>query len=256
MEKQLIANKLKDARIASGLTQKEVALSIGRPQQTIAAWETARSQPDADTLYSLLVLYNVSPNTFFGYDVMSMDVSTEERELIFTYRKLDDFAKQLLCTVAREEARRFDTLNKNNVIEFSKPTSLDDEGSDNFIYFPLSEQDASAGTGTYLGPEAFRNIKVADNEKTRRAAFAVRVKGDSMEPIYCDGDIVMISRERPGVGDIALVTMDGCGYIKRLGMGTLVSENKKYKPIPLDSDNVIVNGRAVGILQPEWILEM
>ena len=41
MEKQLIANKLKDARIASGLTQKEVALSIGRPQQTIAAWETA-----------------------------------------------------------------------------------------------------------------------------------------------------------------------------------------------------------------------
>ena len=256
MEKQLIANKLKDARIASGLTQKEVALSIGRPQQTIAAWETARSQPDADTLYSLLVLYNVSPNTFFGYDVMSMDVSTEERELIFTYRKLDDFAKQLLCTVAREEARRFDTPNKNNVIEFSKPTSLDDEGSDNFIYFPLSEQDASAGTGTYLGPEAFRNIKVADNEKTRRAAFAVRVKGDSMEPIYCDGDIVMISRERPGVGDIALVTMDGCGYIKRLGMGTLVSENKKYKPIPLDSDNVIVNGRAVGILQPEWILEM
>lgn len=84
----------------------------------------------------------------------------------------------------------------------------------------------------------------------------MRVKGDSMEPIYCDGDIVMISRERPGVGDIALVTMDGCGYIKRLGMGTLVSENKKYKPIPLDSDNVIVNGRAVGILQPEWILEM
>ena len=46
----------------------------------------------------------------------------------------------------------------------------------------------------------------------------MRVKGDSMEPIYCDGDIVMISRERPGVGDIALVTMDGCGYIKRLGM--------------------------------------
>ena len=104
MEKQLIANKLKDARIASGLTQKEVALSIGRPQQTIAAWETARSQPDADTLYSLLVLYNVSPNTFFGYDVMSMDVSTEERELIFTYRKLDDF--QNSCFVLLPEKKR------------------------------------------------------------------------------------------------------------------------------------------------------
>lgn len=77
-----------------------------------------------------------------------------------------------------------------------------------------------------------------------------------MEPVYFDGDIVMISRERPGVGDIALVTLDGCGYIKRLGMGTLESENKKYKPIPLDSDSVIVNGRAVGVLHPDWILEM
>lgn len=51
MEKKVIANKLKEARLASGLTQKEVAIAIGRPQQTVAAWETARSQPDADTLY-------------------------------------------------------------------------------------------------------------------------------------------------------------------------------------------------------------
>lgn len=256
MKKEVIAQKLKDCRIAAGLTQQDVAAEISRPQSTIAGWESARSQPDANTLYSLLVLYNVSPNTFFGYDITSIDVSSDERELICTYRKLDDLAKKLLCTVAKEEAKRFDIPDENNVVEFPTPSSAESEKLDKFIYFPLSEQDASAGTGTYLGPEAFRNIKVIDNEKTRRAAFAVRVKGDSMEPVYFDGDIVMISRERPGVGDIALVTLDGCGYIKRLGMGTLESDNKKYKPIPLDSDSVIVNGRAVGVLRPDWILEM
>ena len=65
MKKEVIAQKLKDCRIAAGLTQQDVAAEISRPQSTIAGWESARSQPDANTLYSLLVLYNVSPNTFF-----------------------------------------------------------------------------------------------------------------------------------------------------------------------------------------------
>ena len=83
----------------------------------------------------------------------------------------------------------------------------------------------------------------------------MRVSGDSMEPIYTDGDIVMVSKESVLQDDIALVTLDGCGYVKRMGDMYLVSENKKYKPIPYD-ENVIVNGRVIGVLRPEWILEM
>ena len=52
MEKKVIANKLKEARLASGLTQKEVAIAIGRPQQTVAAWETARSHHGTLTVTS------------------------------------------------------------------------------------------------------------------------------------------------------------------------------------------------------------
>ncbi len=141
-------------------------------------------------------------------------------------------------------------------IEYTRCTALEseEEQDDNCIYLPLSEQPASAGTGTYLGPEAFTPIKVIANDKTRRADFCVRVQGDSMEPIYFDGDIVMISKERPGYNGIGLVTLDGCGYIKRMGMGVLESENKKYAPIPLD-ESVVVNGRAVGILHPDWIIK-
>lgn len=76
-----------------------------------------------------------------------------------------------------------------------------------------------------------------------------------MEPIYADGDIVMVSKEPVLLDDIALVTLNGNGYIKRMGDMYLTSENKKYDPIPYD-ESVIVNGRVIGLLKPEWIVEM
>lgn len=247
MKRDIIAKKLKEYRQKAGLTQQEVAAQIGRPQSTIAGWESARSQPDADTLYSLLVLYDVSPNMFFGYDITSMDVSSDERELLYMFRELDDFGKHMVRSVAKEASRY-------NWAQGS-PSSTTSEGGFNCIFLPLSEQSASAGTGIYLGPEAFRSIKVLANDHTRRAAFCVRMSGDSMEPIYGAGDIVMVSREPVHLGDIALVTLDGNGYIKRLGDKCLLSENKQYDPVPC-GDGVIINGRVIGVLCPEWIVEM
>ena len=85
----------------------------------------------------------------------------------------------------------------------------------------------------------------------RRTAFAVPVSGDSMEPKFHDGDIALVNFEPAEPGDIVVVTMDGLGYIKKLGDGVLLSLNKKYKPIPMKED-MRVNGKVIGILDPEW----
>lgn len=248
----LIAQKRKSA----GITIDELALRSGVPKGTLnKIINGITKDPQLETVKSIARALNCTLDDFDDAP-RSRCLSAEEDDFMHKYRKLDALGKKLVNLVVDTEVQRFEEDSKDNTIEFLKGSAEASDSEDNYIFFPLSEQDASAGTGTYLGPEAFHNIKVIDNEKTRRAAFAVRVKGDSMEPVYFDGDIVMISRERPGVGDIALVTLDGCGYIKRLGMGTLESDNKKYKSIPLDSDNVIVNGRAVGVLRPDWILEM
>ena len=67
MNKEEIANVLKNTRINSGMTQTEVSTAINRPQQTIASWETGKSQPDADTLFQLFDLYGQSVDEAFGY---------------------------------------------------------------------------------------------------------------------------------------------------------------------------------------------
>lgn len=67
MTKTEIAAILKNCRITAGLTQSEAASKIGRPQQTLASWETGKSQPDANTLFLLCDLYGVSVDGAFGY---------------------------------------------------------------------------------------------------------------------------------------------------------------------------------------------
>lgn len=185
---------------------------------------------------------------------LKIAITPEEKEFLARFRSLNDMKKK---TVLEVLDLALAATNKKSSLTVARPSNQNtpEKNFDNCIFLQLSEQPASAGTGMYLGPEAFRSIKVTENNKTRRAAFCVRVSGDSMEPIYADGDIVMVSKEPVLQNDIALVTLDGCGYIKRMGEMYLISENKKYKPIPYD-ENVIVNGRVIGILQPEWIVEM
>lgn len=104
--KMKYAQKLKEARTNAGLTQLDAARAIQRPQQTLAAWETGRSQPDANTLSELLQLYRVSPNDFFEYDDVPTHVSNAEYNHIKKYRTLDEYGKDLVDTVLDLEHAR------------------------------------------------------------------------------------------------------------------------------------------------------
>ena len=177
---------------------------------------------------------------------------------MYKRQELDDEGKQVLETFLN-----FAITSKSKqktVIKFPKraPTNKGlDNLDDNTIDFPnmtpvkISEQSSAAGLGVYLGPESFTEYLVQDNELIRRTAFAVPVSGDSMEPKFHDGDIALVNFEPAEPGDIVVVTMDGLGYIKKLGDGVLLSLNKKYKPIPMKED-MRVNGKVIGILDPEW----
>lgn len=62
--------------------------------------------------------------------------------------------------------------------------------------------------------------------KGKEADFAVDVAGDSMEPLYSDGDTVLVHAQ-PAVneGEIGLYVYRGDGYIKRQGDDRLHSLN-------------------------------
>lgn len=87
------------------------------------------------------------------------------------------------------------------------------------------------------------------------ADFCLTCKGDSMEPIFHDGDIVAV-RKQPVVenGEIAAVRIDNEATLKRVyrsgDMLTLRPENGAYAPITLVRDEIntcAIEGRAVGL---------
>ena len=86
------------------------------------------------------------------------------------------------------------------------------------------------------------------------ADFALRCKGDSMEPTFRNGDLVLI-RQQPEVeqGQIAAVSIDGETTLKHVyrhpGGLTLTAENPLFAPITVSADSdkeIIIHGLAVG----------
>ncbi len=131
---------------------------------------------------------------------------------------------------------------------------------DNIIHvdFHLSEQKTSAGTGVYLGDEAFETISVRLDllpkgyERDPSRYFGVPVSGDSMEPRYRDGEILIVSKEPFNIGEVGVVTLDGEGYVKLVGNGVLCSLNPAYNDIPIN-ESIRFMGKVVGVLDPAEI---
>ena len=77
--KEEIGQIIKASRLSAGLTQKQVAEFLNRPQQTIASWETGKSQPDANTLFVLFQILGRSIDDAFGFsDNTKKSPSTDE----------------------------------------------------------------------------------------------------------------------------------------------------------------------------------
>ena len=127
-----------------------------------------------------------------------------------------------------------------------------------YIEMPVSRLAASAGTGSFLDEGSFEMERVPASEVPEGAVFGVCVSGDSMEPVYHDGQMVWVlpcKSLRPG--EVGIFTYDGEGYIKVYGTqmpeegdreaytrsdGTvtpqpaLISYNAKYPPRAVSAD--------------------
>lgn len=116
---------------------------------------------------------------------------------------------------------------------------------------PLYDLAASAGTGQILDGESYKLIDAAD--APRRADFAVRIAGDSMEPVIPDESIVWVhSCETIGSGHIGIFLYGGQAYCKRLRVNSvgvmLISANRDYAPIIVrEGEELRVLGEVVGI---------
>jgi len=227
-----------------GLTNEDLAKMSGVPKGTIDKITSGVTKdPKLETVKAIARALGCTIDDFSDFKPVR-NLSAEEWEHVKKYRSLDDHGRETVDYIMEREKIRVDQL---NTVPFPH--------RDNIIPLSRSIQKTSAGTGVYLGPEEMETIYVEDNALTRRASFCVPVSGDSMEPTYHDGDVLLVEGcEDIPVGQIGVFTVDGDGYVKQRGNGELISLNPAYAPIPLTEDSWC-NGLVIGILDPKWIVE-
>ena len=237
---------VKQARIKAGLTQKQVYEHFDIPQSTFSSWEVGKSEPSGEMLIHLCEFYKCDlMKEFSGTTPSIMTVS--DIELVKKYHCLDPHGKDMVDTVLEKEYSRSIAI---------KEAPPQEEIS--LIDFPVSPYKASAGSGYLLFDEEPDEIwGVISNNETRKADIGITVSGDSMEPLYYDGDILLV-RKQPdiNIGEIGIFIKDGQGYVKKKGKNRLISLNKARADIfPSEYGEITCFGKVIGKMEPEWVIE-
>lgn len=101
--KQHIANVIRNLREKNGYTQKDIGNITGKAHTTVASWESAKSQPDIDTLLQLCLMYDVDDVLAeFSYRERVNGITDNEQELIKIYRNLSHKSRELLVKIASD----------------------------------------------------------------------------------------------------------------------------------------------------------
>lgn len=166
-----------------------------------------------------------------------LQLSNSETQHIKKYRELDTHGKKIVDIVLDEEHERC------TAVEEEKPEKVPKIEIRSSVY-----NKASAGTGYMLNDEEWEAIEIPDTYENRQADFALTISGDSMEPIYHDGDIVLV-KEQPqiGLGEIGIFIINDEGYIKKYGGDRLISLNNDYDDIKFsEGDYIKCCGKVIG----------
>lgn len=198
---------------------------------------------------SLDFLITGNPENTNNYTLTSPEI-----HLVETFRQLDNYGKELTLVVMNKEKERTLDIYHNpeqpsraRILTNPAAARTDASGLGKRT-IKLFDMPVSAGRGIDLSDEDATEVKIPDNVKTQDADFALRISGNSMEPKFHNGDILLVQNcESVEVGELGIFILDGAGYFKKFDGDRLLSLNPIYAPIPLsDFADVQCAGRVIG----------
>ena len=214
--------KLKARRKELQMTQKDIADRLGISYQAYSAWERGVKKPSKEKVKQLEQILNVQKGYF------------TEIEIVRLYNNLTDKGKNQALSYVRNLVQKEQC---KNVISISEK-----------LYEYRVYEKMSAGIGSSVYNDQDYDTVYFDKELAHD--FASWVFGDSMEPKYQNGSVVLIRETGFDYdGAVYAVVCNSQTYIKRVyreehGL-RLVSINPNYKDIFLSYDE---DPRIVGII--------
>lgn len=224
--------KIRNARKLKKLTQKQLAEKIGAKHNSVSDWENNKNKPDPDTIELLCGVLGLTPNYLLVSP--SEDFSPAEKSLVQKYRSLDSYGQETVDIILdREFARTTALRKKDSLIKKLGSSGKDSETKVRFIQY--YQRLASAGSGQIVFDNLpTEQIAIPDIPKYRKVSYAIGVNGRSMEPMYHNGETLLVEKtDEIEVGEIGIFMVDGESFVKKLGENELISVNNDCGNIPL-----------------------
>lgn len=127
-----------------------------------------------------------------------------------------------------------------------------------YALVPLYDVRVSAGSGTFADSEevvqnlAFRRVWLKKMGLEASKLALVTACGDSMEPTFSDGDLLLVDLRKIDLKDGAIHVIRNNDHllVKRMQVGLgdaviIVSDNSRYRPLKTSRDRLDVIGRVV-----------
>lgn len=243
-EKNIVGLRLSQARNHKGLSlqvaaEKLRSYGISVTKMALHRWEQGSATPSPYQLLALCELYEIRGVDAYFKSSYYPDLNEEGEKKVAQYRA-DLIATGNYKPPVHEVIR--------------------------FIGMPVSTLAASAGTGAWLDEGSFEIKQFPEDSVPAKADFALRISGDSMEPVFSDGQYVWVQRCTELLsGEVGIFSLDGQGYIKSYSeqepddpeaytdsngrvhrQPVLISYNQKYLPIVVTQEQAFqICGRVV-----------
>ncbi len=259
--------RIKEVKSARKMTNDELSERTGIPGGTLSKILAGISEtPKFCNIVAICEALNCS----LDYIVYGLEenknnytLTDEEIEMIEEYRTLDPRGRETVAAMIEAQgayAPRAERLPLRKGARILSPEPLSarlaaayatNSNGTARIPLPLFDLPVSAGVGVALDYDHADEIMVRDTTRTREADFALRISGNSMEPRYHDGDILLVQEcETLEFGELGIFILDGSGFFKVYGGDRLYSLNEDYGDILLkDFADARIAGRVIGKLK-------
>ena len=116
-----LCDRIKEARITSGLTQLQVAEALGVAKSSISSYENGTREPPPSVISELITVLHTDANFLFQDEInaekKTVGLNAHEAEIIKKYRSLDSHGEKVVDAVLELEYER--CTEETQIIDFS-----------------------------------------------------------------------------------------------------------------------------------------
>lgn len=252
---------------SKGVSGKQLGAILGLTKSPLTDWKNKASKPTLEHIITIMNHFDLEPNELFSARPESVMVAEDSvkyhvNNTSFEKHKINmNDTVEIISEGVKSSVKEY--LSKifleDSIDRKSKDISVqncDDENEkivslEEYTKLPMKGY-VAAGEPIDLPDEYSMTdiVSLPKNGASERADFALKVKGDSMEPLIEDGEIVLVKMQPDSYnGQIVVASIDNTATLKKIyrypDRIELHSINPKYPPIKISSE--FTDFRIIGV---------